>query len=516
MQNSLILKNISKEYNSLKALSDFNLICNKGEIIVLLGENGSGKSTLISILSGIIQPSNGDIFIDEKKVCINSAKKSFEEKIGVVFQHSNLIQEFTIIENLLLSKSWHERNDSSEAILRFDELIKFLDISLSPHTLVKDLSLVEQQLVELVRALWFNQEIILLDELTAHLIKDEVEKLGKILRILANKGCIILFITHKLDEAIQFADKIAVLQKGVKTLEIDKEEINKHSNDEIEKMLYKSMFSQDFSIKEEQNTKNSIEIYKENPFFILNALSTIQRNNEINCIKDISFQVHRSEIFGIYGIEGQGQKILAEVLAGLRENTGGAITLDNNDISKTNLRTRQELGIYYVGNKRIDEEIAIGETIGINLQLKNLKDKNYFRFARIIMKNIQDFACLIMKELEILAKHKNSPIENLSGGNMQKVILKRALSQSNRRIILLHQPSYGIDLKTKKELHLQILNEAKKGCAFILISNDIEELLSLSNRISIIKQGMLTKSINNDEFAYDTITASLSNYSIGQ
>ncbi len=217
MSYSLILENISKSYNSLQALSDFNLTCKEGEIIVLLGENGAGKSTLISILSGSITPNTGEIFIHNKKVILGSPQKSFQEKIGVVFQHSSLIQEFTLIENMLLSKSCYEKYDVKNALKQYEKLSNFLEIEINPHSLIKNLSLGEQQLIELMRALWHNQNILLLDELTAHLTKQEVKKLENIMKILVKKGCTVLFITHKLEEAINFADKIIVLQKGKKT-----------------------------------------------------------------------------------------------------------------------------------------------------------------------------------------------------------------------------------------------------------------------------------------------------------
>ncbi len=508
MQDYLLLKNISKSYNSLIALNDFNLSCSKGEIIVLLGENGSGKSTLISILSGTVKSNSGEIHINNKKVIIDCPQKSYKEKIACVFQHSTLIQEFSIIENMLLNKAWYKKKDTDKAIIRYKELSNFLEIDIDPFILVKDLSLGEQQIIELVRALWFEQEILLLDELTAHLTKQEVEKLENVLHKLAKNGSTILFITHKLDEAIRFADKIIVLQKGVKTLELQKDEMYT-TQEELEKKLYNAMFSQEFL--KDYPTRNNF-VYDTQSFMKIENISTISNKQERGDIKDISFDIYEGEIIGIAGFEGHGQKKLAEALAGKLAILEGAIYLDNKNITNTNLQKRQDLGIFYVSNNRLEEEIAGEENIAINLQLKNMQDKNFFKFSHILWKNIIDFSKQCMQELAIPLKHAKTQIQYLSGGNMQKIIVKRALLQKHTRLVILHQPSYGIDLKTKKELHTQILKEAKNGCTFILISSDLDELFQLSNRVTFINQGSINTILPNNKDAYEKITYAFTNY----
>lgn len=517
MTYSLELKNVSKTFSTVQALSRFNLTCNEGEIIVLLGENGAGKSTIVSLLSGFITPDTGDMYVYGKKVFLNTPQKSFQEKIGIVFQHSSLVAEFTVLENLLLSKNWYEKCSFDSTLKKFQEIAQFLGIDINPLVLVKNLSLGEQQLIELIRALYLGQKILLFDELTAHLTKHEVTKLGKAMNLLAKQGCTILFITHKLEEAMSFADKIIVLQKGKKTLEITKKEIitylhDTESKNTLENLLYSNMFSQFQNLN--SSPKRPYVSYEKKPIFRAQSLNTHPEKGELVALKNISFDIYQSEIIGIAGFDGQGQKNLAELLAGQKKCKQGQLFLDTNNISHTNLRKRQELGIFYVSDDRLHEGIAAEETIDINLQLKNTKDKNFFKYLHILWKNVRKYGKLSMEELSISKEHAKNPIHCLSGGNIQKVIVKRELNQKNVRLLILHQPSYGIDFKTKAQLHATFLEEAEKGCAFILLSSDIEELLFLSHRLAIIQNGQITEFFPNDSNAHEKITKGLTRHQI--
>lgn len=531
MENALVLQNISKSFGAIQALSALNLECRKGEILVLLGENGAGKSTLVSLLAGLSVPDTGSIFIEGKKTLLHSTKKSFQNKIGVVFQHSTLVSEFTVLENLLLYRPWYKKKRTNNELEKYTKIAKFLEIDIDPNSLVKNLSFGEQQLVELIRALWLDQNILLFDELTAHLTRQEVEKLGKTMQFLAQKGCSIVFITHKLAEAIAYADKICVLQKGQKTLEITKKELEgftesllntTNKNILLEDMLYSAMFSQ--VKKRTQTPERSIVSYDEPPIFCVQSVSSMPQKGEIAFIKNISFDLYKGEILGIAGFDGQGQKILAEALVGQRTIYEGKIFLHKNDISQTSLRKRQELGIFYVSDDRLHEGIAKEESIGINLQLKNTKDKHFFKYFHIIWKRIKKYAKETMEECSISSKHRDSAIHCLSGGNIQKVIVKRELSQKNAKLLVLHQPSYGIDLKTKLQLHTKFLEETKKGRSFILISSDIDELLFLSHRLVIIQHGELGDFFVNNQNAYEKLIQGLtrqevkkcSNYEISE
>ncbi len=515
---------ISKTFSATQALSEVSFVCREGEIHALLGENGAGKSTLAGLLAGFYLPSSGEVRIADTSVCLQSPQKSLQYGIGVVFQHPLLVPELTAIENLLLGDAWWKLPALKNSLLRYQELSTLLGIHIDAHTRIRNLSLGEQQYVQIMRALWHQQKILVFDEATALLSPKEAEHLGSIMQTLANKGYTILYITHKLQEAIAYANRMTILRQGKKVAEISHEAILKakshKTTQQFEQELCRLIFGEQQNAFIEQETtlsqKQSVACEEQSkkrigtPLFNVSHVSS--HYEEQACpIKDISFEIYGNEILGIAGIDGHGQKHLAEILAGQRPLKSGAVFLHGEEITELTNAQRQKLGIHYASEDRLHEGLIGTENIAFNLQIKNIGVKPFWKYGIAKWKHIQSYAKKVMESLYIPMEHQTSCTRNLSGGTIQKIILARELNQPHLCVCILHQPTHGLDVKTAKELHEKLRHRVQQNCSFIIISSNIDELLSLSTHLAVIKNGTLSACFENTCEAHKHLTDLIAN-----
>ncbi len=510
---------VSKTFSTTQALSEVSFVCREGEIHALLGENGAGKSTLAGLLAGFYLPTAGEITIADAAMCLDSPQKSLQCGIGVVFQHPLLVPELTVIENLSLGNAWWKAHTVQSSLVHYEELCSLLGIHIDAHRRVKHLSLGEQQYVEIMRALWHQQKILVFDEATALLCPKEAERVGSIMQMLADKGHTILYITHKLQEAISYSHRMTILRQGKKVAEISPEAIAKakcHKNvQQFEHDLCRYIFgeqSNESLVSQKKYAEKIIEVHhggegSRTGIPLLKARDLSSHSEEHACpIKDISFEIYGNEILGIAGIDGNGQKHFAEILAGQRMPQKGSLFLHGEEITELRNAQRQKLGIHYASEDRLYEGLVGSEDIAFNLQVKNIGLKPFWKYGIAKWKHIQSHARKIMESLFIPQEHQKSSTRSLSGGTIQKIILARELNQPKLCVCILHQPTHGLDVRTAKELHEKIRFKLYEKCSFILISSDLNELLSLSTHIAVMKNGTLSDSFVNDADSYKKMT----------
>ncbi len=517
--------NISKTFSTTQALSEVSFVCREGEIHSLLGENGAGKSTLAGLLAGFYLPSSGEIRIADAPVCIHSPQKSLQCGIGVVFQHPQLVAELSIMENLLLGEPWWKMHTTQSFLARYEELSHMLALHMDAQKCIKNLSLGEQLYVEVMRALWHRQKILVFDEATALLSSKEAENLGRIMQSLAHKGYTILHITHKLQEAISYSHRITILRKGKKVAEISPETIvqaKQHkSTQQLEQDLCGFIFgelqSASFTSQAASTPKHiwarnkNIKNKEGSPLLKVSQLSSYDEEQTCS-IHDVSFELYGNEILGIAGISGQGQKHFAQILAGQQRPKSGTLFLHGEEITALTHAQRQKLGIHYVSEDRLHEGLVGEENIAFNLQIKNIGLKPFWKLGIAQWKHIQSYAKEVMRSLFIPMEHGTRCARNLSGGTIQKVILARELNQPHLCVCILHQPTHGLDVRTAKELHEKLRSRVNQHCSFIIISSNMDELLSLSTHLAVMKNGTLSQRFVNSSDNYKQLTDLMTNH----
>ena len=486
---AVALTQITKSFPGTIANDHIDLKVYAGEIHSLLGENGAGKSTLISILSGMVTPDHGEILIDGVQAVIHSPKDALDLGIGTVYQHSLLVPTLTILDNMMLGTARRFTLDRSRAIRRLNEISTLLDITSAPDAVVGDLSLGEQQQVEIIRALWRGQRILILDEPTSMLTPRGVESLGRVLRRLADNEMAIVFITHKLDEAIEFGDRVTVLRRGQKVGHVAPVEMGNRLAVDLKTHLIDLIFGSSPSETQllaptpKRVGAQSVSLSIENV--------SVDNTGPRPVLDAISFRVRRGEIFGIAGIDGNGQKELAEVIAGQRPLDRGKILFEGQPVQALSVAARQRLGIRYVTDDRHGEGTVGPMSIAINTVIKRIGQRPFWRRANVRPGLIREFATTLIEEHDVRTPNEQLPIATLSGGNMQKVLVGRELAMGPHAVVF-NKPTYGLDVKTAKAVLARIVGQSKQGTAVILISTELSELISTCDRIAVMYQGRIT------------------------
>ncbi len=498
------VRNVSKHFPGVIANDRVSLEFRAGEIHVLLGENGAGKSTLIGILAGMQLPDEGEILIDNRPVAIASPRHSLDLGLGTVFQHVLLVPSLTIIENLMLGGIWWHRLDRAPSLKRFGELSGLLGVTLDPDALVGRLSLGEQQQVEIMRALWRGEKVLILDEPTSMLTPQGVRDLGQVMRRLRDKGVALILITHKLREAYEFGDRISVLRLGKVVGEIAPEELKGMAEDEATNHVIRMMFGTMAQLEEDaealighgRRAHRDRTIDRTRPARLgARELRTIATRGECPLV-DVSFDLWTGEILGIAGIDGNGQKHLAEVLAGQRPASHGKIELDGLDVTGDGVPERRRRGVRYVTDERVGEGIVGAFSVATNLVMKEIGAEPYWRNGISDWQAIHGHAREKIREHDIRTPSERTPIARLSGGNIQKVLLAREVDLAEG-VVIFNKPTQGLDLHNTRLARDRILASADLGLAVIVISTDLDELLELSDRIGVMFQGRLTGIVEN-------------------
>lgn len=482
------MKNISKSFPLVKANDKVNLAVRRGEIHALVGENGAGKSTLMSILYGLYQADEGEILIDGKKVNISNPNKAIEYKIGMVHQHFMLVSPLTVVENVVLGmepKKNYFFIDLKKAASNIKNLSEKYGFKIDPWAKIEDISVGIQQRVEIIKVLYRGAEILILDEPTAVLTPQEVEELFKILRSLKKQGKTIVFITHKLNEVMVISDRVTVMRNGKV---VGTKDTNKTNTAEIANLMVGREVLLTTSKPAQKAGKTVLRLDKVSAF----------NQHKYPVLKDINLTIKEGQILGIAGVEGNGQTELVEVITGLRTVARGKIYLYEQDITNLTPRRIRELNIAHIPEDRRKRGFIAEYSVAENLVLGSHYKEPFAKGIFINFPKVHENANILIKEYDIRPAVKENLLKSLSGGNQQKVIVAREL-QGNPVLLIAAQPTRGLDVGSIEFVHKQILNERSKGKAILLVSAELDEILSLSDEIAVIYEGRIVEIMPNKD-----------------
>ena len=493
----VVLRDITKRFPGVVANDAVSLDVYPAEVHALLGENGAGKSTLISILSGMQRPDAGTIAVRGREMRIASPRTALDLGIGTVYQHPTLVPTLTVLENLMLGASWRAPMNRAATRARLREVQALLGITLSEDAPLGSLSLGEQQLVEIVKALWRGESVLILDEATSMLTPQGVEDLGRVIGRLRDAGIAVLFITHKLHEAVRFGDRVSVLRQGRKVGSLTPEALAGLAPQEAIDHIVDLMFgaAADGTVPERSRAlRNAAPGGR-----VVIAVDDLRPSGSPAAAGDagVSFAVREGEIFGIAGVDGNGQKQLAEAIAGQRAADAGRIVLDDEPIEGLSVRQRQHAGLRYVTDDRLGEGTVSAFPVGINLLLKRIGDKPFWRHGVIQSAEVERHARALIAEHDVRVPGPGTPLGHLSGGNVQKALLARELDDQPMAVIY-NKPTYGLDLNNIRRARQAICERADQGIATILISTDLDEILELADRIGVMLDGRMVGIVEND------------------
>lgn len=471
------MKHIVKDFNGFKANNDINLSLNKGEILALLGENGAGKSTLMSILSGLLQPTSGEIKVNGKSVAIKDATAAKNLRIGMVHQHFMLAHSFTVLENIILG---HETTrgpvlDLKTAKEQVMKLSEHYGLAIDPNAKVSDISVAQQQRVEILKVLYRGADILIFDEPTAVLTPQEITEFIKILKNLAKEGKSIILITHKLEEIKAVADRVTVIRAGQDVGTFDVDQV---SDEKLAELMVGHHVQMNLH-------KPKVKVGKT----ILNVQDLKVKEKRGNLVvKGLSFQIKAGEILGIAGIDGNGQDELVEAITGLRKVDAGAVLIKNQDMTNQPVRKITEMGVSSIPADRQKFGLILQLSLADNLALQTYYKEPFSKHGIMNFKNIHQHAKKLIKKFDIRTTDENLATGELSGGNQQKVIIARELDR-NSDLIIAFQPTRGLDVGAIEYIHKQLLKEREAGKAILLISYELDEIMQLSDRILVLHDG---------------------------
>lgn len=508
---------MTKSFGEVVANAAVSLDVWPGEVHCLLGENGAGKSTLIAMLAGLLQPDEGSIEIAGVQRLLTTPAVSSANGIGVVFQHSTLIPTMTVLENLILAQGHGFWLDRVAPRTRLKDLSDLLGTEIDAAQRVSELGLGQRQQLEIAIALRAHVRVLVLDEPTSMLSAKGIEDLKTRIRRLAASGVAVIFVTHKLDEALGLCDRVTVLREGRVVRRFGAGELRKReagsgrgkggagseSRFDGEKMILAAMFGEEPYGPGDPETSTSEWAGRQTAFdaesqeaLRLDAVSTADAHDGTP-IAAVTLQVYAGQIVGIAGIDGNGQRHLAEVIAGQIRPVTGQVMLDGQNINRASIRQRQRLGVRYVTDDRLHEGIAGSFSVAINLLLKRLGEKPFWRLGVMRSATVQAHAENLIAQYDIRTSSPSAPAGTLSGGNIQKILLARELA-GEPRVVVFHKPSYGLDLKTVRLVHHEISRLAAAGMAVLLISTDLDELTELADRVEVMSHGRIVGSVEND------------------
>ncbi len=502
---ALSLHAITKRFPGVLANDRVSLVFRRGEIHALLGENGAGKSTLIGIVSGMLRPDSGTIEVAGRPSRIASPSAALRLGIGTVYQHVLLVPSLTVLENLMLGGSWWRLNDRDATLKRFRELAELLSVRVSPDAPVGRLSLGEQQQVEIMRALWHGELVLILDEPTSMLTPRGVRDLGVVMRRLRDHGVAIVFITHKLREASDLSDRISVLRQGRVFGELGPETLRASPEGEIIERVVAMMFERDERADDLRDTlvgnaadrRTVTDLDRETaPVLFLRDGHTAGQRGECP-LKGAELEVRPGEVLGIAGVDGNGQKHLAEVLAGQRMMTSGSIRLAGRDIQDLGVAQRRRLGVRYITDERLDEGTTPHHSVATNLVIKEIGSPRFWKRGITLWQRIWEHARQAIRTYDIVTPTEKVAIANLSGGNIQKVLLAREWA-SDARLLIISKPTSGLDLQNTKRARDWIRNNGgRTDTAIVVISNELDELIEVSHRIAVMERGRVAGVVDN-------------------
>ncbi len=487
---NLYTKNIGKTFSGVNVLREVDFNLEPGEVHALVGENGAGKSTFVKVLSGVYTPTDGDIFLDNKKVQINTPISAQINGISLIHQEPQSFSHLSVAENIFMGHmdgknfsrvKWNDINKSSEKIL------SSIGLEINPKNIMEGLSIADQQMIEIAGALSKNSKILIMDEPTSPLTPNEVGKLFDIVKQLKDQGMAIIFISHRLEEIRTIADRVTIFRDGNL---ITTKKINEISNEEIIKYMIGRNI-EDIEVKENDYLKNN-EI-------ILSVNNITQFGN----FKNISFDLKKGEILGFAGLVGAGRTEVAKTIFGAENYHEGEINFKGSVISNNSPNEAIQMGFAYVPEDR--KQMGIFGSVAVEDNITSaIPDEISNNFGLINTKSVSEKSLEYINKFNIILTSGRQLIQELSGGNQQKCIISKWLL-SNPSILILDEPTRGVDVGVKSEMY-EIINQlAAMGTAIILISSELPEILSLAHRIVVMREGQITKILDSKEATQEVI-----------
>lgn len=484
---SIEMRGIVKKFPGVLANDHVNFEVKAGEIHALLGENGAGKSTLMKILYGLYQPDAGEILLNGQPIRIHSPLDSINYGIGMIHQHFMLVDSLTVAENVALGlKSSREPQlDLDKVSARIQELAQKYGLQIDPAAQVSHLAVGQQQRVEIMKALYRGAALLVLDEPTAVLTPQEVNDIFDIFRQMAKDGHTLIFISHKLHEILDLTDRVTVLRDG-------KVIGTRPTAGATKRDLAQMMVGREVVMERGRGVPKLGEVRLK-----------LQQVNAVNgqgtpVLRDISFEVRSGEIVGVAGVSGNGQRPLAEAIAGLWPPTSGQIFLENKEVTGLAPAAMIEAGLSYIPEERMHDGAIKDFTVAENLILQDHIRSPYSQGVFLNFKQIAQHAGEMIRQFNIKTPSRETPIKNLSGGNIQKLILARELARQPR-VLIAAQPTRGVDIGATEYIHNQLLKQRAEGLATLLISEDLDEIRALSDRIIVMFGGEIMGIVENDQ-----------------
>ncbi|HET6781543.1 MAG TPA: ABC transporter ATP-binding protein [bacterium] len=473
----LSVRNVTKTFPGVTANANVSLDVHGGEVHALLGENGAGKTTLMNILYGIYQPDAGEIFIDGRRIDIRSPRDAIGHGLGMVPQHFLLVRRHTVAENVALGlRETRFLFPVRSVEQQIREAGERYGLAVDPQAYVWQLSVSEQQRVEILKALLRGAEILVLDEPTSVLTPQEAKQLFAVLKRMKVEGHAIIFITHKLDEVIEAADRVTVLRKGAV---IDTQPISAVDK----RVLARMMVGRDVEFQMPRRS----DARSDRDALVVQDL-WVRDDRGLAAVRGVSFAVRQGEVLGIAGVAGNGQRELIEALTGLRTSERGRVAVPAGEVTNRSAKTLYEAGVAHVPEERMRTGIVPQMAVSENLVLKRYRYPPFSRGPLIQLPAVDDFARRMIAEYGITTPGPRTPARLLSGGNVQKLILARELSAQPGLIVAAH-PTYGLDVSATEQIHHTLLDRRNEGAGVLLVSEDLEEIFALSDRIAVLFRG---------------------------
>ena len=488
------MQNIVKKFGSVIANDHVNFQVKTGEIHALLGENGAGKSTIMSMLSGIYRADSGTIAINGQMVDIRSPKESLELGIGMVHQNFRLVETLTAIENIILGETKHKWRGPSwmkKKKQQIEEISAQYGLTFPTNVPIWQLSVGEQQRVEIVKTLYKGADIIIFDEPTSVLTPGEVEQLFNTMQALKQAGKTMIITTHKLKEVMAIADRISVMRKGKMIAQLDRQET---TVEQLANLMVENVTERELSIQSLPLGKSILEVED----------LTVKTKQNLYAINGLNFTIHEHEIVGVAGVAGNGQKQLAEALTGLIPWTSGTITLNGEQLSSPSVQQLIDKGVSHIPENRMKSGLAGSLGVVDNLLMKSYRTEDRTKFGMIKKKQNVGWSNELVKKFDVRTPDLVSPVRQLSGGNQQKLLFAREIDLNPKLMIAVH-PTQGLDVGATNAVHQMLLSLRNEGSGILLISEDLDEVLQLSDKILVLYNGQINGVLSRDEASKEII-----------
>ncbi len=486
------LKNVTKRFAKVLANDDVSLSIHKGEVVALLGENGAGKSTIMKILFGLYHATSGEILVDGTPATIASPEDAGKLGISMIQQHFSLVPAHTVTENIILGncKGVIDYKAKEKEIQALADKYEF-DVSSSQY--IRDLPVGAQQKVEILKALYLEARVLIMDEPTAVLTPQECRTLMQFIRDYVAKGNSVIFISHKMKEVMEVSDRIIVMRNGKVTGTLNKKETNARE-------LAHIMVGHEL---EEVKTSGDEKFGNGEQRLIVKNLS-LQQGSEVPLLSDISFEINKGEILGIAGVSGNGQQELCETIYGYTHPTEGSVELDGEDITKLNVRDHIAKGVGYLASDRYRYSMIENMSLTENMLLKSSYRDQWIKNGFIAWKRLERYTEKVIGKYAIKAPDHSISVGSLSGGNQQKLVVAREIDMGTK-LIVIDQPTRGLDVGATNYVHKTILKEKDKGKSILLVSTELSEIFALSDRIAVLYKGKVMGIYENGQLSMDEI-----------